>query len=130
MMTPFKYAIFALIAILVNLAVQALFTELTPAMSYKLMYALLLGTAAGFFTKYELDRLFIFHKDFEGIKKESRQIGFYAATGFLTTIIFWAIEYGFVVVWQHRLSQYMGGLAGLSIGYVVKYHLDRKYVFL
>jgi len=47
-----------------------------------------------------------------------------------TTIIFWGTEIGFDVIFDNDNAKYLGAVIGLSIGYIVKYFLDKKFVFI
>ena len=49
--------------------------------------------------------------------------------GVFTTLIFWGFEILFDKLFEHELSKYAGAVIGLSIGYIVKYNLDKKFVF-
>ena len=49
--------------------------------------------------------------------------------GILTTMIFWGFELGFHYFFQTKEMRYLGGILGLMIGYICKYHLDKHYVF-
>ena len=50
--------------------------------------------------------------------------------GIFTTIIFWGTEIIFNTLSQSPYAKYLGAVIGLSIGYVIKYFLDKKYVFI
>jgi hypothetical protein len=47
----------------------------------------------------------------------------------VTTAIFWGFEYGFWLAFETAQMRYAGGVTGLAIGYLAKYHLDKKFVF-
>ena len=47
----------------------------------------------------------------------------------LGTAIFWGFEIGFDWLIGGRVARYAGAVIGLSIGYGVKYRLDKRYVF-
>ncbi len=49
--------------------------------------------------------------------------------GVFTTFIFWGFEIGFDVIFENQNAKYAGALLGLGIGYIVKYFLDKKFVF-
>ena len=49
--------------------------------------------------------------------------------GLITTVIFWGAETAFWLIWRTDAMRELGAVIGLGIGYVVKYHLDRRYVF-
>ncbi len=49
--------------------------------------------------------------------------------GLVTTMIFWGFEYGFHLIFESKKMRYFGGIIGLAIGYFIKYHLDKRFVF-
>ncbi len=49
--------------------------------------------------------------------------------GVVTTAIFWSTETAFWVIWHTDLARETGAVLGLAVGYVVKYRLDRRFVF-
>ena len=53
----------------------------------------------------------------------------YTIMGLLTTAIFWGFELLFHVLFDSREMRYLGGCLGLAIGYLSKYHLDKRFVF-
>ena len=60
---------------------------------------------------------------------EAGTFGLYAATGVITTLIFWGFESAAWLIWHSHLAREAGAIAGLAIGYLVKYRLDRRFVF-
>lgn len=50
--------------------------------------------------------------------------------GLVTTLLFWITEYTFDLWFATKTMRYVGAVIGLSIGYVAKYQLDKKYVFI
>jgi putative flippase GtrA len=50
--------------------------------------------------------------------------------GVFTTIIFWGTEIAFDYLIRTPNAKYLGAMIGLSVGYVIKYYLDKKYVFV
>jgi hypothetical protein len=44
-------------------------------------------------------------------------------------LIFWGFEFTFEYLFETKALRYLGGVIGLCIGYVVKYQLDKRYVF-
>jgi len=124
------YASFAAIAITVNLLVQALVTALDPT-PYRFWSALAAGTAAGLVVKYLLDKQYIFRADHLTRPVElGHSFLRYAASGLLTTAIFWGMQLAF----HHGLpgvagAKYLGGALGLTLGYLWKYRLDRRFAF-
>lgn len=49
--------------------------------------------------------------------------------GVFTTFIFWGFEIGFDLIFKTEMAKYIGAVFGLSIGYIIKYFLDKKFVF-
>jgi putative flippase GtrA len=43
----------------------------------------------------------------------------------ITTFVFWGFDYLFNSI----PMRYLGAVIGLSIGYIIKYQLDKKFVF-
>ena len=123
----FKYVLFCFVAILANLTIQRIFLELIFIDNY--IVALLFGTLTGLITKYILDKNYIF-KDFDrSLKNISKKFTMYSVNGVFTTIIFWGMESLFYFVYSSSFARELGAIIGLSIGYFLKYRLDKKYVF-
>lgn len=120
------YAGFAAIAILANLASQRLMLAALPNVY---VLALATGTIIGLLVKYALDKTWIFAGAQHARAGEAGTFGLYATTGIVTTLIFWGAETSAWLVWQTHMAREAGAIAGLLIGYVVKYQLDRRYVF-
>tara|TARA_B100000925_G_scaffold279093_1_gene248546 strand:- start:229 stop:618 length:390 start_codon:yes stop_codon:yes gene_type:complete len=122
-----KYVLFCLIAIFVNLTIQRIFLELIFENNY--IVALLFGTLTGLLTKYVLDKNYIF-KDFDhSLKNNSKKFTIYSVNGFFTTIIFWGMESLFYFIYSTSFARELGAIIGLSVGYFLKFRLDKKYVF-
>ena len=124
----FRYAAFAVIATVVNLGAQRLVLNLGRDGTTFAM-AVGAGTLAGLLTKYTLDKRWIFYDRGTGVKAHSRKFSLYTVMGILTTAIFWSVETAFWLIWQTDALRELGAVIGLSIGYVVKYNLDRRFVF-
>ncbi|GAA0645047.1 GtrA family protein [Sphingomonas ursincola] len=125
-MLVLSYAGFALLATLANLASQRAVLALWPG---GLLAALALGTLVGLVVKYWLDRTWIFAGASKARASEAGTFGLYAATGVITTLIFWGFESAAWLIWHSHLAREAGAITGLAIGYLVKYRLDRRYVF-
>lgn len=123
-----RYALFAAIATVANLAVQRLVMRLgeqTPVF----LAAVFLGTLVGLVIKYVLDKRWIFFDAGTGLKQHGAKFGLYTAMGLVTTAIFWGTESLFWFVWHTEAMRELGAVLGLAVGYVVKYNLDRRFVF-
>ena len=124
----FRYAIFAVIAVVVNLAVQRL-VLLGGETGLWFTFALGAGTLAGLVVKYALDKRWIFFDRTAGVAAQGRQFGLYSMMGVATTLIFWATETAFWLIWGTDVAREAGAVIGMTIGYVTKYQLDRRFVF-
>ena len=49
--------------------------------------------------------------------------------GIMTTVIFWGFEILFDYIFHTKAWRYAGGVLGLTIGYSIKYYLDKRFVF-
>lgn len=127
-MSALKYLIFAIIATALNLLTQALCLKLYGG-TYELYIAMAFGTAAGLVSKYFLDKRYIFAYRPASHVDDARRFVFYTATGIVTTALFWATEIAFDTLWRHEFAKYVGAVLGLSIGYLLKYRLDKSFVF-
>lgn len=123
-----RYVAFAILAVCVNLAVQRL-VLLGGDTGPWFAAAMVLGTLAGLVVKYLLDKRWIFFDQTSGALAQGRQFGLYSLMGIATTLIFWATETAFWMIWETHLAREIGAVIGLSIGYMTKYQLDRRFVF-
>jgi putative flippase GtrA len=125
-----RYAGFAAVATVANLgaqrAVLATGDTETPTL---FVVAMGIGTAVGLMVKYVLDKRWIFYDRTAGAKAQSAQFALYTAMGLVTTAIFWVTETAFWMIWGTDLAREIGAVLGLSVGYITKYLLDRRYVF-
>ncbi len=131
-MTPqalvFRYGAFAVIATFANLATQRAVLQFGDTGLY-FAAALGTGTLVGLIGKYLLDKRWIFQDVETGIRNNSRKFTLYTAMGLITTAIFWGTETAFWLIWETDTMRELGAILGLSVGYVVKYNLDRRFVF-
>lgn len=88
-----------------------------------------IGTIAGLIVKYILDKRYIFYYQTQKNIEDVIKFFIYSCMGIITTLIFWGTEILFYTLWQHGISKYIGAIIGLTIGYVTKYQLDKRYVF-
>ncbi len=123
-----RYAAFAVIATLANLATQRAVLGFGQS-AWFFMAAVGAGTLVGLVVKYILDKRWIFFDQETGLKNHGRKFTLYTVMGLVTTAIFWGTETLFWVIWQTTAMRELGAVIGLSIGYVVKYQLDRRFVF-
>jgi len=128
-MIALKYAMFAVTSTLINLLFQYL-SFLFYSRYASLYVAMFVGTIAGLISKYCLDKNWIFYHIPKGKKDDAKKFVFYSCMGIFTTIIFWGTEIGFNYLISNPNAKYIGALIGLAVGYVIKYYLDKKYVFV
>ena len=128
MPTALKYALFAAVSTLSNIGVQRLSFAVYDG-SFSIYIAMLFGTLTGLLIKYVLDKRFIFYYKTESIRRNLFKFLMYSAMGLVTTFIFWAVELAFNRLLAFESSKYLGAAVGLTIGYTIKYFLDRRFVF-
>jgi putative flippase GtrA len=122
------YTAFAVLATLANLGTQrAVFLLGDGAGVFAL--AVFSGTLVGLVLKYLLDKRWIFADTGTGLKAHGRKFSLYTLMGVVTTAIFWGTETAFWLIWQTDPMRETGAVLGLAVGYVIKYNLDRRFVF-
>lgn len=129
MMIVMVYAVGAVLAIGLNLIAQEFALWVMPSTSVGLFPSVLAGTICGLVFKYIWDKVLIFRFVAESTGRDLRTFLIYALTGVVTTLIFWAFEFGFEALFGTKQMRYTGAAIGLVIGYALKYRLDRRYVF-
>lgn len=122
------YTLFAVFAGGANLACQWLALRIYSG-SWSLMLAMAFGTGAGLVTKYLLDKRWIFNDRTSGLATHARKFTLYTLMGVVTTAIFWGSELLFDALTPDGRFRFIGATIGLVIGYVMKYRLDRRFVF-
>lgn len=123
-----KYALFAAISTLLNLFAQYISFQFYSDFG-SLYVAMFFGTLAGLLSKYILDKKYIFYHKPRDRKDDSKKFILYSFMGVFTTIPFIVTEMAFDYFINHESAKYIGAVIGLTIGYVSKYFLDKKYVF-
>jgi len=124
-----RYALFAGISTLINLLFQWL-SFLVYGGTGSLYVAMFVGTLAGLVAKYILDKKWIFYHTPKDKKDDAKKFALYSLMGVFTTIIFWGTEMAFYYLIPNPNAKYIGAVIGLSVGYIIKYFLDKKYVFI
>ena len=123
-----RYALFAALSTAVNLATQYVALLLYVGIG-TLPLAMAAGTLTGLIAKYLLDKRWIFFDPAHGTRAHAQRFTLYTFTGLFTTAIFWGTELLFAFLSSQQWIQFLGGLLGLTVGYVLKYRLDRRFVF-
>ncbi|MFZ5985805.1 MAG: GtrA family protein [Bacillota bacterium] len=127
-----KYALFAAVSTVGNLLTQhmvQIFVLHTFMGRYSIYPAIFLGTLVGLVIKYTLDKRFIFFYNTKNQAENAGKFLLYSFMGIFTTLIFWFFELLFNSLFEFDLAKYIGAVIGLTIGYVLKYNLDKKFVF-
>ena len=122
------YAFLAVIATAANIGAQDLTIRLYAG-AYPVLLSVAVGTGVGLVVKYMLDKRYIFRFSARNVAHDGWTFVLYTLMGLATTVIFWGFEFGFNAVFQTKEMRYLGGIIGLAIGYLTKYHLDKRFVF-
>lgn len=128
MKLAFIYAILALIATAANIGSQDLVIR-SYSGPYAITLSIIVGTGVGLLLKYALDKRYIFRFRARDAVHDGQTFILYTLMGLATTVIFWGFEFAFQHIFQSDGMRYLGGVIGLAIGYLTKYHLDKRYVF-
>lgn len=123
-----KYILFCVIATFINLGVQRYFLNINEN-NYMFFLAVSMGTLAGLVIKYLLDKKWIFQDLNTSFQHNKNTFLLFSTTGIFTTLIFWGTETFFWMIFKTQMMREIGAIIGLFIGYNLKYHLDKNYVF-
>ncbi|RFA22551.1 GtrA family protein [Subtercola boreus] len=128
MRTGVLYVVFAALSTVTNLGSQVIVQHLYTG-PFALVVAVIVGTGVGVVTKYLLDKRFIFRFEVKSIKHQARTLGLYTLMSGVTTLVFWAFEFGAFYLFGTDLAKYSGAVIGLALGYLIKYQLDKNITF-
>jgi len=123
-----KYTLFAIMATIANILCQDAVNRVYHG-PYDLYPSMFLGTLVGLVVKYLLDKKYIFFFKSKNLFQDGQKFIFYASMGVITTFIFWGVEMAFDYTFKTIPMRYIGAVIGLSIGYWMKYQLDKRFVF-
>ena len=123
------YTLFAVVSTAINIGSQMLSIWVYEG-PFSVEISILVGTAMGLPLRYFLEKRYIFNFTSKNLVHDGKLFVFYSAMGVITTLIFWGTEYAFHLIYDTDFMRYLGGVIGLSIGFYVKYQLDKKYVFV
>ena len=123
------YSLFAGLSTVVNIGSQML-SMLIYSGAYAVEISIFMGTLAGLPLRYFLEKRYIFSFESKNIKHDGQLFVLYSFMGVFTTAIFWGTEYAFHLIFTTDVMRYIGGVLGLTIGYYVKYQLDKRFVFI
>lgn len=122
------YLLLAVIATLCNLAAQDLVSRWYGGPG-DLWFAMAMGTGTGLVVKYLLDKRYIFSFRASNLAHEGYIFFLYTMVGIGTTLLFWCVEFAFDYLLHTRSARYTGATLGLALGYLIKYRLDKRFVF-
>ena len=122
------YTVLALIATIANLGTQDLIIRVYNG-AFDVLLSVVVGTGVGLVVKYILDKQYIFRFRPRNAVHDGQTFALYLLMGLATTLIFWGFEFGFHHFYETKEMRYLGGVIGLAIGYLTKYHLDKRFVF-
>ena len=123
-----RYLLFAMLASLVNIASQYASLIIYNGL-YGLYMAMGWGTLTGLVVKYLLDKKYMFYFEVQNRREDAQKFIRYSLMGVITTLIFWGFELSFNALFHFEAAKYIGALLGLIIGYIIKYNLDKRFVF-
>ena len=124
-----RYAGFAVLAMCINLLSQNAVLAVAGGLWIGIYLAIAFGNGAGLVFKYIVDKYWVFDDVDASLVNNSRKFTLYAAFGVGTTLIFWAVELSFHYLFQSALMTNVGAVIGLTIGYAIKYNLDKHITF-
>ena len=126
----YLYTLFAVLFTAINnigSQIQSIWIYKAP---FFVKISILVGSAMGLPLCYFLVKRYIFNFISKNLVQDVKLFVFYSAMGVITTLIFWGTEYGFHLIYDTDFMRYLGGIIGLSLGFYIKYQLDKKYVFV
>lgn len=124
----YLYTIFCFVAMAVNLIAQRIMFLIVVS-ELEFYIAISVGTLLGLVCKYILDKKFIFFHQSKSFGENYSLFFMYSFFGIFTTLIFWSVEALFWFAFRTHLMRDIGAISGLSLGYIIKYRLDKAYIF-
>ncbi len=122
------YSIVTIFSILLNIGIQALSIEIYAG-HFSIEISMLMGVLVGLPLKFFLEKRLIFFFNSKSLVHDMKVFVLYVVMGVVTTLIFIFVEYVFHVLFMTGFMRYVGAGVGLAIGSLVKYHLDKYFVF-
>jgi putative flippase GtrA len=122
------YALFALVSMAANLASQKIVWCLYDG-PFSIPLAVCIGTGVGLIVKYALDKGWIFRYEHRSVVHGIQTFARYVVMGLATTAIFWAMEFSAQALFHSEKARLAGAAFGLTLGYIAKYQLDKRFVF-
>jgi putative flippase GtrA len=126
--TAYLYTAIAVTASCVNLLLQFTFLKLYAA-KYAIELSIVVATAIVLPFKYLADKKLIFKFATHGVKQDAKKFANYTFVSVFTVAIFWGIEYSAHLISDNAAIRYSAGAFGLALSFLMKYQLDKRYVF-
>jgi len=123
-----RYSAFAALATMANLLTQRAILQSGETAAIFAM-AVAAGTLVGLALKFVLDKRWIFHDRESDLIANGRKFSLYTAAGVVTTLLFWGVETTFWLIGRTDAMRELGAVIGLAAGYLLKYSLDKRFVF-
>ena len=124
----FLFVFFAMVSTFLNLLTQRVILSFDKTNLF-FFIAISLGTLVGLVIKFFLDKSYIFFDKKNNIYHLGKKFGLYTSMGIFSTTIFWGTEFIFWIIWRQENMRELGAILGLTLGYIIKYKLDKRYVF-
>lgn len=128
-MIAMLYCLFAGLSTLINVGTQMISMQLYHG-PYAIPVSIFVGTVVAMPIRYILDKRYIFSFETRDVSHDGRLFVLYSGMAVLTTLFFWVTEFAFQSLYHTDFMRYVGAVLGLSIGYYMKYRLDRRFVFV
>jgi hypothetical protein len=123
------YTAISVLATAANLGSQALVVNAYRG-QHAIELSIAIGTLVGMPIKYVLEKRLIFGFVSRNLAHDGWLLVLYSSMGLITTAVFWGIEYAFHRIFLTDHMRYLGGALGLALGSFIKYHLDKRFVFV
>lgn len=120
------YVLFAGAAVGLNVLVQRLVFAVYHG-PQTIVVAMVVGAGVALTAKYFLDRKWVL-----GVRHaaDEEEIIKYAMAGATITLVFFAFQYTIWIFYQTDLARDIGIVLGMAVGYLIKFLIDRKFVFV
>jgi putative flippase GtrA len=123
-----NYVVIGVLSAAINLSAQVLIIWAYKG-AYAVEFSILIGTVMGMPPRYFLEKRYVFSFTSENIFHDGKLFFQYSFYSTFTTLVFWSVEYSFHVIFNDDLMRYVGGVVGLTIGFYLKYQIDKRFVF-
>ncbi|CAH7425878.1 GtrA-like protein [Vibrio chagasii] len=123
------YTYATIFSLMVNLTTQLVFISFLGESVWTVYLSMLFGTVVGMFAKFILDSYFVFHEEVKCDARGVRRLFTYSFMAIVPTLIFWGFELLFEYFFSSVSMRFFGATIGFILGAILKYNLDKRYVF-